>query len=132
MRSGTRLAAVNCRRATRSKWNSCRPTDAPNTVRGQLLHGKLVRSEISEEEKKDEKPAGRNRVYVVDVDGKERRFQAASKDYPLKSGSERCRQVLLDFREVGVRVIDDRTLEIRLTNRTPYFLDLMAFHACRR
>ena len=46
-----------------------------------------------------------------------------------RPGSERCRQVLLDFREVGVRVIDDRTLELRLTNRTPYFLDLTAFHA---
>src|SRR5262249_45392142 len=72
--------------------------------------------------------AGRNRVYVVDIDGKERRFQAAGKSNPLKPGSERCRQVLLDFREVGVRVIDDRTIEFRLANPTSYFLDLMAFH----
>src|SRR4051812_5065161 len=57
------------------------PVGAPNTVRGDLLRGKLVRSEITDEEKKDEKSAGRNRVYVVDIDGKERRFQAASKDY---------------------------------------------------
>jgi oligopeptide transport system substrate-binding protein len=105
------------------------PVGVPNTVRGELVHGKLVRAELSEAEKKDESSAGRNRVYVVEVDGKERRFQAASKDYPLKKGSERCRQVLLDFREVGVRVIDDRTLELRLANRTPYFLDLTAFHA---
>jgi oligopeptide transport system substrate-binding protein len=28
-----------------------------------------------------------------------------------------------------VRVINDRTIEIRLTDRTPYFLDLTAFHA---
>src|SRR4051794_33556794 len=104
------------------------PANVANTVRGQLLRGKLVRAEISEAEKKDESTAGRNRVYVVEIDGKERRFQAASKDYPLKSGSERCRQVLLDFREVGVKVIDDRTIQIRLADRTPYFLDLIAFH----
>jgi oligopeptide transport system substrate-binding protein len=36
--------------------------------------------------------------------------------------------VLLDFSEVGVRVIDDHTLEIRLTDPTPYFLDLLAFY----
>src|SRR4051812_10261166 len=94
-------------------------SDVANTVRGELLHGKLSRSELSDAEKKDESSAGRNRVYVVDIDGKEHRFQAASKDYPLKSGSERCRQVLLDFREVGVKVIDDRTLQIRLSDRTP-------------
>src|SRR3954449_9432288 len=31
----------------------------PNTVRGDLLHGKLIRSELSETEKKDESSAGR-------------------------------------------------------------------------
>ena len=31
----------------------------------------------------------------------------------LPTGVEPCRQVLLDFREVGIRVIDDHTLEIR-------------------
>src|SRR5262245_58168994 len=30
------------------------PEDVPNTVRGELLHGKLIRTELSEEEKKDE------------------------------------------------------------------------------
>jgi oligopeptide transport system substrate-binding protein len=102
---------------------------APNTMRGPLLRGKLLRSELSEEEQKDENTAGRNRVYVVEIDGKERKFQAVSKDDPLKSGCERARQVLLDFREVGIRVVDHRTLEIRLADRTPYFLDLTAFHA---
>lgn len=103
------------------------PPGAPNTVRGELLHGKLVRSEPHEAEKTEAK-AARYRTYVVNIDGKERRFQAASADYPLKPGSEQCRQVLLDFREVGVRVIDDRTFEFRLKDRTPYFLDLTAFH----
>src|SRR3954468_14997147 len=44
-----------------------RPDGSTNTVRGPLLHGKLVRIEISEVEKNDEDTAGRNRVYVVDV-----------------------------------------------------------------
>src|SRR4029079_13515497 len=57
------------------------------------------------------------------------RFQAASKDYPLKPGAERCKQVLLDFSEVGVKVLDDHTLQVKLNNRTPDFLDLTAFHA---
>ncbi len=102
---------------------------ATNTMRGRLLRGKLIRTELSEEEKKDEKTAGQNRVYVVEIDGQERRFQAASESRPVKAGAERCRQVLLDFREVGARVIDDHTIEYRLTDRTPYFLDLTAFHA---
>src|SRR4051794_21126849 len=102
---------------------------ATNTMRGPLLRGSLVRSEITEEEKKDEKTAGQKRVYVVNIEGRERRFQAAPKEQPLKDGAERCRQVLLDFREVGIRVLDDRTLEIRLANRTPFFLALTAFHA---
>jgi oligopeptide transport system substrate-binding protein len=105
------------------------PADAPNTVRGKLLLGKLVRTEITDAEKADEKTAGRNRVYVVEIDAKEKRFQAASKDYALKPGSKRCRQVLYDFRDVGVRVIDDYTLELRLASRTPYFLSLTSFHA---
>ncbi len=105
------------------------PDGSPNTARGRLMRGKLIRTEITDAEKKDENTAGRNRVYVVDVDGREQRFQAAPKDYPLKSGSERCRQVLLDFRQVGIRAIDDRTLEIRLAERTPFFLDLTGFHA---
>ena len=78
------------------------PEDVPNTVRGELLCGKLVRIEPSEAEK-TEAPADRDRVYVVEIDGKERRFQAAMQDDSRsQSGVERCRQVLLDFREVGV------------------------------
>jgi oligopeptide transport system substrate-binding protein len=34
---------------------------------------------------------------------------------------------LKDFSQVGVRAIDDRTLEVTLENPTPFFLDLCAF-----
>src|SRR5262245_25440135 len=101
------------------------PPGTPNTVRGELVRGKLVRT-VPHEAEATEPKAARYRTYVVDANGTQRQFQASSPDYPLKSGNEECRQVLLDFREVGVRVIDDRTIEIRLKDRTPYFLDLIA------
>lgn len=45
------------------------------------------------------------------------------------SGSiQPCRQVLLDFSEVGVRAEGDRTLVVTLKNRTPYFHSLAAFY----
>ena len=116
------------RRATRSKWNLCRRRTCRTLFVANCCLESWFAANRCEEKKKDDL-RGRNRVYVVDIDGKERRFQAAVENYPLKSGSERCRQVLLDFREVGFKAIDDHTLEIRLTNRTPYFLDLTAFHA---
>ncbi len=99
----------------------------PNTVRGKLLLGKLVRIDAPTSSK-EKTASSRDSVYVVDIDGHEHRFQAAGPDDPVQSGAERCRQVLLDFRDVGVKVIDDHTLEIRLTNPTPYFLDLLAFY----
>jgi oligopeptide transport system substrate-binding protein len=99
------------------------PADAKNTVRGEVLFGKLVKIE-------DVADTGYKapRVFVVTIDGRERRFMAADEDDEVPSGAERCRQVLLDFREVGIRVVDDRTLEIRLENPTPFFLDLLAFY----
>ncbi len=93
--------------------------ELPNTVRGELLFGTLERIE---------EPSGGNRVFVVNIDGRERRFQRSTGGGALSRGVELCRQVLLDFREVGVRVIDERTLELRLTNPTPYFLELAAFY----
>ncbi|MEX0643008.1 MAG: peptide ABC transporter substrate-binding protein [Pirellulales bacterium] len=100
------------------------PPGAVNTVRGKLLLGKLIR--IEDEAPND--PEAPKRVFVVDIDGQERRFKLAGQDETLPPGVEPCRQVLLDFREVGIRVIDDRTIEIRLASPTPYFLELLAFY----
>ena len=102
----------------------------PNTVRGKVLLGKLVEKIAPPASaEKDEKTAtSRDTVYVVNIDDRDRRFQVADEDAQLPPGVEPCRQVLLDFREVGVKQIDDHTLEIRLTNPTPYFLDLLAFY----
>ena len=62
------------------------PADAPNTVRGKLLFGKLVRI--------DAKDTARDRVYVVQVDGQEtaipsgRHWQVARR--PASSLVDRC------------------------------------------
>jgi len=97
------------------------PADAPNTVRGELLFGKLVRIDAKNN-------TARDRVFVVQVDGQERRFQAADIGKSLPAGIEPCRQVLLDSRELGIRVIDDHTFETELDDPTPYWLDLLAFY----
>ncbi len=39
-----------------------------------------------------------------------------------------CHTVLFDFKKVGIRAKDDRTLVVTLKNRTPFFLDLVAFY----
>ncbi|HEX3601681.1 MAG TPA: peptide ABC transporter substrate-binding protein [Lacipirellulaceae bacterium] len=106
------------------------PTDAVNTFRGKLLVGKLLRmdGQQTKETKGDKSDSKEPATYIVEMDGKERIFRPGDEDKSLPDGVEHCRQVLLDFREVGVKAIDDRTLELRLVNRTPYFLDLLGFY----
>ncbi len=91
-----------------------------NTWRGKLLQGKYKFS-ISLE-------AGV--VYhVVEIDGQPRRFLIGDNAAEAsRQNCEPCRQILLDFREVGVQVVDERTLKITLENPTSYFLQLMAFY----
>jgi oligopeptide transport system substrate-binding protein len=84
-----------------------------------VLHGKLR----AIEEMTDATAETPQRVYVVDVDGRERRFSTIG-----ASGAEKCRQVLLDFSEVGIQVVDERTLRITLENPTPFFLNLTGFY----
>jgi oligopeptide transport system substrate-binding protein len=105
------------------------PAGSPNTVRGKLLFGKLMRIESAEDSPTAD-ASSRDRIFIVTLDGqkKEQRFRIAEEDQRVAPGVRRCRQVLLDFREVGVRVVDDHTLEIRLNDPTPYFLDLLGFY----
>jgi oligopeptide transport system substrate-binding protein len=103
------------------------PADATNTMRDKVLLGQLVRIDVVPSTKKKANGTTTN-LYIVNIDGRERRFQAVDPEDPAPKNAEPCRQVLLDFREVGVKVIDDYTLEIRLNNPTPYFLDLLAFY----
>ena len=96
-----------------------RPEGALPFARGTILRGRLVRIEGE----------GKERVFVVSMNesDNERRFRAG--EFAAASGVEPCKQVLLDFREVGVRAVDDYTLETTLENPTPYWLGLVAYHA---
>lgn len=54
---------------------------------------------------------------------------AASYNYqlfPVKSAAAFADGKITNFAEVGVKALDDRTLEVTLENPTPYFLDLCA------
>jgi oligopeptide transport system substrate-binding protein len=118
------------------------PPDAINTLRGEVLRGKLVRIEGADGKPmegdalavavKDESIKLESWTFVVDLDGRERAFcylddAPASRTTP-PGGVRWCRQVLLDFREVGVEVIDPHTLRHTLENPTPFFLTLLGFY----
>ncbi len=46
----------------------------------------------------------------------------------VKNAQAFAEGTLKDFGEVGVKALDDRTLEVTLANPTPFFLDLCAFY----
>ena len=100
------------------------PVDAINTLRGELLRGKLLAVKGDGEETK--------REFVVEIDGRPVRFRATDDETAAtKQPAENvrwCRQVLLDFREVGIEVLDPLTIRFTLENPTPFFLDLMGFY----
>ncbi|MEX2169727.1 MAG: peptide ABC transporter substrate-binding protein [Pirellulales bacterium] len=97
------------------------------TKRGKLLHGTLV--EIIEREGMDPKKyQPGDRVLVVEIDGKQHKFTSSDKRGDLPKDLELCRQVLLDFREVGIRAVDDHTLVTELAYPTPFWLQLMGFY----
>ncbi len=102
--------------------------------RGTIVRGKLLSIEkpaepslaadASDEEKSlAQAQWKRGWVYEVEIEGQSQRF---AKEAVV--GAETCRHVLLDFSEVGIKVLDDHTLEVTLEHSTPYFLHLMAFY----
>jgi oligopeptide transport system substrate-binding protein len=93
------------------------PEGALPFARGKINYGTLA--SVSGE--------GDSRIFVVNVDGVNRTYSVNATS--PSSGIRPCKQVLLDFREVGVRAIDDYTLETTLENPTPYWLGLVAYHA---
>jgi len=100
------------------------PVEAVNTLRGELLLGKLISIE---------NVAGSDdREFVVEIDGNKQHFrptddQDAASHTPPK-GTKWCRQVLLDFREVGIEVVDPLTLRMTLEAPTPFFLKLIGYY----
>ncbi|KKK58058.1 hypothetical protein LCGC14_3048250, partial [marine sediment metagenome] len=45
--------------------------------------------------------------------------------FPVKNAEAYLKQEIDDFSQVGVKVLDDHTLQVELTNPTPYFLQLL-------
>jgi oligopeptide transport system substrate-binding protein len=93
-----------------------RPPGALPHARGQVLRGRLL-GVVGE---------GQGRVFSVEIDGQPQRFCIGEE---ASAAVRPCKQVLLDFREVGIRAIDDHTLQTVLENPTPFWLSLTAYYA---
>ncbi len=97
-------------------------TDALPFARGRLVKGKLISVEppfTDTPAAEGEKPP--DRTYIVDVKGTRRTFQPGS-------GPDGCKQVLIDFDQVGCKALDDQTYEMTLEAPTPYFLALTTMY----
>jgi oligopeptide transport system substrate-binding protein len=99
-----------------------RPPGALPFARGQLLRGTLISVEPPFSDTppaEGEKPP--DRTYTVEINGTRRKFQPGS-------GPNGCKQVLLDFDQVGCKDTDDHTYEMTLENPTPYFVSLTTMY----
>lgn len=108
-----------------------KPADAREYARGAVLRGKLVRVEtdegVSDEALADPAKYVEHRTFVVEIDGEEIGFRVGEPGD--ETGDARvCRQILLDFSEVGFRALDDYTIEMVLETPTPYWLQLVGFY----
>ncbi|RMG02040.1 MAG: peptide ABC transporter substrate-binding protein [Planctomycetota bacterium] len=99
-----------------------KPNDALPFARGKIIYGRLVDVEPAAE---DGEP-----VYIVEVDGKRRRFQkpAAGSDTPADSEAENYAWILYDFRRVGIEVTGPREIRFHLKHPVPYFVNLLGFY----
>ena len=128
MPNGTRTGPKESARATRSKWSligrrMCRTRFVARCCWASWCRSKALQGNRRERRNRCVEPT---LAYASWSDDRQFRFGRRPRTVP--PGVEPCRQVLLDFSEVGVRAIDDRTLEIRLENPTPYFLELLSFY----
>jgi oligopeptide transport system substrate-binding protein len=99
--------------------------DALPFAPGRIIKGKLLAIENSDEEGTSANRSterANNAIYVVEVNGKRRRFQKGG------SSGQDYRWILLDFHAVGVRAADDHTLVVELRHPVPYFLNLCGFY----
>jgi len=106
------------------------PEGVHETHRGKIARGTLIRKDPVElPEDEGERKKVKQRFYV-EIAGNEKCYAMVNPRYgeTPPEGAEPCRQVTLDWREVGVKVIDERTLEMTLSSPTPYWPQLLAFY----
>jgi oligopeptide transport system substrate-binding protein len=97
-----------------------RPGAPGKIVKGELLDIRTARGRPATDH--DRAESRDELIYTVAIDGSERRFHkggAEGQDYTW---------LLPDFDAVGVKALDERTLEVTLRHPVPYFLDLMGFY----
>lgn len=98
------------------------PSGARPFARGEVLKGQLASVTPPFPKKtEDEGKETIKRTYVVKIGGQERTFTPGD-------GPNGCKQVLLDFDEVGYKALDARTYQITLDNPTAYFLALTGMY----
>jgi oligopeptide transport system substrate-binding protein len=118
-----------------------RHPDDVNTLRGDVVRGTLARIEdATGAALADERIAAaladddfslESWTFVVDVQGQQRRYRYAddsAAQQPAPAGIAWCRQLLLDFEEVGVKRLADDCVEFTLEHPTSYFLQLLGFY----
>jgi oligopeptide transport system substrate-binding protein len=113
-----------------------RPVEDQMYPTGTLLTGELV--EVEKYNAQFERLMGddaegdavEHRVFVVNMDkGGQKRWNNSGADAAQKLNAQYCNWVVLDFDTmVGVKAVDDSTLEVTLANSTPFFLKLVAFY----
>ncbi len=95
-----------------------KPAGALPFASGAILRGTLRAIADAETERP---------IYTVELEGLSQRFQRVDQG-AASDGATACRMITYDFQHVGVRAIDEHTLEIRLRHPVPYFLTLMGFY----
>lgn len=110
--------------------------------------GEIVRGELVQVDRTPEPPAAegvladdRDRrladwratwVFHVETGDAVRRFAkppgVAAAERRGDEKPELCTHLLLDFREVGVEAVDDRTLRLSLESPTPYFTEILCYY----
>lgn len=103
-----------------------RPPGALPYASGIMLRGTLLGKELPSRQVAE---AEAEPVYLVEIDGQQYRFQKPPGEGkpPPDSTARPYRWLLYDFRQVGIEVLDQRTLRITLTHPVPYFLQMMGF-----
>lgn len=108
-----------------------RPEGARPFARGKIVLGELkaieIEEGISEEDLANPELYSKYRIFVIETQGNERRFHVAEEGTSFDN-AETCKQLLLDFGEVGFRAVDKWTVETVLESPTPFWIQLIGFY----